>query len=180
MYQTVCQDVQRLDADPTLRFTYVGLIFWIIAGAQQIVGALPTVSAITDLTWFGAAQKELFHYGFYALTVFGALYYIVPRVLGLKADVWCPKLLGAHFWLTFLGVLISYVSLLVAGVGQGILLANTGNSFVDVMRRTMIPIRCGMMGDLLVMVGTILFLFNLAGVLFAAYRQCCGGRKERA
>jgi cytochrome c oxidase cbb3-type subunit 1 len=180
MYQTVCQDVQRLDADPTLRFTYVGLIFWIIAGAQQIVGALPTVSAITDLTWFGAAQKELFHYGFYALTVFGALYYIVPRVLGLQQSAWSKKLLNWHFWLTFLGVLISYASLLVAGVGQGILLANTGNSFVDVMRRTMIPIRCSMMGDLSVIVGTILFLFNLGGVLSAACRQCCGGRKERA
>jgi hypothetical protein len=31
--------------------------------------------------------------------------------------------------LTFLGVLISYLSLLVAGIGQGILLANAGNSF---------------------------------------------------
>ncbi len=180
MYQTVCRDVPRLDTDPTLRFTYVGLIFWIIAGAQQIVGALPTVSAITDLTWFGAAQKELFHYGFYALTVFGALYYIVPRVLGLEQGAWCPKLLSAHFWLTFLGVLISYTSLLVAGVGQGILLANTGNSFVDVMRRTMIPIRCSMMGDLLVVVGTILFLCNLGGVLRAACLRCCAVRKEAA
>jgi cytochrome c oxidase cbb3-type subunit 1 len=180
MYQTVCQDVQRLDADPTLRFTYVGLIFWIIAGAQQIVGALPPVSAITDLTWFGAAQKELFHYGFYALTVFGALYYIVPRVLGLEQGAWCPKLLSLHFWFTFIGVLISYVSLLVAGVGQGILLANTGNSFVDVMRRTMMPIRFDIIGDLSVAVGTILFLFNFAGVLRAACLQCCGGRKERA
>jgi cytochrome c oxidase cbb3-type subunit 1 len=71
----------------------VGLIFWLIAGAQQIVGALPNVSAITDFTWFGAAQKELFHYGFFALTVFGALYYIVPRLLGLEKSAWCPKLL---------------------------------------------------------------------------------------
>jgi cytochrome c oxidase cbb3-type subunit 1 len=179
-FQTVRENLIALDADPTLRFTYVGLMFWIIAGAQHIVGALPEVSAITDLTWFGAAQKELFHYGFYAMTVFGALYYIVPRVLGLEQGAWCPKLLSAHFWLTLIGVLISYTSLLVAGVGQGILLANTGNSFLDVMRRAMLPIRFSMGGDLLVAVGTVLFLLNFAGVLRAACRQCCTGRKERA
>jgi cytochrome c oxidase cbb3-type subunit 1 len=176
-YQTVREDLDALDADPTLRFTYVGLIFWIIAGAQQIVGALPSVSSITDFTWFGAAQKELFHYGFFALTVFGALYYIVPRLLGLEAGVWRPTLLKGHFFLTVFGVLLSYLSLLVAGIGQGILLADSGNAFADVMRRTMLPVRVSMMGDLLVATGTILFLLNLAGVLAAACRQCRAERK---
>ncbi len=176
-YQTVRADLNALDADPTLRFTYVGLMFWIIAGAQQIVGALPRVSVVTDFTWFGAAQEELFHYGFFALTVFGALYYIVPRLLGLDQGAWCPKLLKWHFRLTFLGVLFSYISLLVAGIGQGILLANSGNSFVDVMRRTMFPVRFNLTGDLLVVLGTILFLLNFAGVLVAAYRRCCAERK---
>jgi cytochrome c oxidase cbb3-type subunit I len=41
-FQTVGKEFNTLDADPTLRFTYLGLIFWIIAGAQQIIGALPT------------------------------------------------------------------------------------------------------------------------------------------
>jgi cytochrome c oxidase cbb3-type subunit 1 len=178
-YQTVRQDLGALDADPTLRFTYVGLIFWVIAGAQQIVGVLPSVSSITDFTWFGVAQKELFHYGFFALTVFGALYYIVPRLLGLENSAWHPRLLKLHFYLTFLGVLISYLSLLVAGVGQGILLANAANSFPDVMRRTMMPLRVSTVGDLFVVAGTVLFLLNFAGVLVQSCRQCCMARKER-
>jgi cytochrome c oxidase cbb3-type subunit 1 len=178
-YQTVRQDLHTLDADPTLRFTYVGLIFWIIAGAQQIVGALPSVSTITDFTWFGAAQKELFHYGFFAMTVFGALYYIVPRLLGLGSSAWNPRLLKLHFFFTFFGVLWSYISLLVAGIGQGILLANVGNSFPDVMRRTMMPSRMDTLGALFVVVGIIVFLLNFAGVLYKSFRQCCPERKER-
>jgi cytochrome c oxidase cbb3-type subunit 1 len=122
----------------------------------------------------------LFHYGFFALTVFGALYYIVPRLLGLDHGVWRPNLLKGHFFLTFFGVLISYLSLLVAGIGQGILLANAGNDFADVMRRTMLPVRFGMLGDLLVVLGTVLFLLNFAGVLAAACRQCRAERKGRA
>jgi len=180
LYQTVHQNLNALDTDPTLRFTYVGLIFWIIAGAQQIVSALPNVSAITDFTWFGAAQKELFHYGFFALTVFGALYYILPRLLSLENSAWCPKLLKLHFLFSFLGVLISYFSLLVTGLLQGILLANSGNSFPDVMRRTMFPLRMSTLGDLLVMGGTIVFLLNLAGVLEQARRQFRATRKGGA
>jgi cytochrome c oxidase cbb3-type subunit I len=178
--QTAHKDLNRLDADPTLRFTYVGLIFWIIAGAQHIVGVVPSVSSLTDFTWFDAAQKEMFHYGFFAMTVFGALYHIVPQLLGLENSAWCPKLLKWHFRLTFIGVMLSYLSLLVAGLGQGILLADAGNSFVDVMRRTMLPVRVSMMGDWLVVFGILLFLLNFAGVLAKSCRQCCAEQKERA
>jgi cytochrome c oxidase cbb3-type subunit 1 len=140
---------------------------------------LPTVSAITDFTWFGVAQKELFHYGFFAMTFFGALYYIVPRLLGLGSSAWSPKLIKLHFFFMFFGVLWSYLALLVAGIGQGILLANAGNSFVDVMRRTMMPSRNDALGALFVLAGIIVFLFNFAGVLYQSFRQCCAARKER-
>jgi cytochrome c oxidase cbb3-type subunit 1 len=179
-YFTARRDLEALDADPVLRFTYVGLVFWLIAGAQQIVGALPSVSAITEFTWFGAAHGELFHNGFFALTVFGALYYIVPRLLGLDQTAWCPKLLTAHFMLAFSGVLIAYISLLAAGVGQGILLADARNSFPDVMRRTMMPLRVSTLGESFVLLGTILFLLNFARILLAAGRRCRAERKERA
>jgi cbb3-type cytochrome oxidase subunit 1 len=112
--------------------------------------------------------------------VFGALYYIVPRLLGLESSAWCPILLKLHFWFTFLGVLISYSALLVAGIGQGILLANTGNSFADVMRRTMMPLRMSTLGDLFVVVGVFVFLLNFAGVLYQSCRQCCAARKAGA
>jgi cytochrome c oxidase cbb3-type subunit 1 len=178
-FQTAHQDLKTLDSEPTLRFIFVGLLFWMIAGAQQIVGVLPDVSALTDFTWFGAAQKELFRYGFFALTVFGALYYIVPRLFGLENSAWCPVLLKIHFYFALFGVLISYVALLVAGLGQGILLADTAHThaFPEVMRRTMFPLRMSTLGDLLVAGGTIVFLLNFARVLDKARRQCCPPRK---
>jgi cytochrome c oxidase cbb3-type subunit 1 len=179
-YLTVRRDLEVLDADPTLRFTYVGLMFWLIAGAQQIAGALPGVSAITDFTWFGAARSGLFHNGFFGLTVFGALYYILPRLLGLGPAAWRPGLLKAHFFLAFLGVLITYVSLVSAGVGQGILLSDARNSFADVMRRTMLPLRVSTLGELMILVGTVLFLLNFARILILACRRCRAEAKERA
>jgi cytochrome c oxidase cbb3-type subunit 1 len=177
-YETVRHHLNMLDADHVLRFTYVGLFFWLIASVQQIIGALPSVSGITDFTWFGAAQKELVHYGFFAMTLSGALYYIVPSLLKLPTSAWCPKLLRVHFWFMLLGVLISYLSLLVAGIGQGVLLANTGNSFIEVMLRTMMPLRMSTLGDLLVVVSIAVFLANFAGMVMQSCRQCWLARKE--
>lgn len=177
-YETVRHDLNTLDANPTLRFSYIGLIFWFIAGAQQIVGVLPNVSAITGFTWFGAAQKELFHCGFFALTIFGAFYYIVPRLLELDESAWCPRLLAAHFYLTFLGVLVSYLCLVVCGIGQGILLADPRHNFPDVMRNTMLPLRVSTLGDLFLVVGTILFLLNYARLLARACSRCCAAKQK--
>jgi cytochrome c oxidase cbb3-type subunit 1 len=177
-YQTVQGRLDTLDADPTLRFSYIALTFWIIAGAQQIVGVLPHVSALVSFTWFGVARKELFHYGFFAMTVFGALYYIIPRLLPSGQAAWSPKLTAAHFWLTFLGILISYLSLVVGGIGQGILLADPNNSALQVLQGTLIPLRASTTGDLLIFVGTVAFLLNFALVLSRSCRACWTQLKE--
>jgi cytochrome c oxidase cbb3-type subunit 1 len=170
--QTARLDINRLDTIPALRFFYISLTFWFIAGAQQIVGVLPHVSAITDLTWFGVAQKELFHYGFFAFSFFGAAYYIIPRLVNLDDTAWCPRLLKAHLYLTLFGVLITYLSLLVCGVGQGILLADARHTFPEVMRGSMLPLRVSTLGDLLLLVGTVLFGLNFLQLMTQVCRQC--------
>jgi cytochrome c oxidase cbb3-type subunit 1 len=178
-YETARHDLNTLDANPTLRFTYVGLLFLFIAVAQKIVGALPQVSAISSLTWFGVAQKELFQLGFFAMTVFGAVYYIVPRLLGSDDRSWGPKLVKAHFFLSVFGLLISYLSLVVAGIGQGILLTSADRSFVQVMRGTLTPLRAGTLGDLMFLVGTLVFLANFARVVGNwCCQRCAALRKE--
>ncbi|MGA2747722.1 MAG: cbb3-type cytochrome c oxidase subunit I [Verrucomicrobiota bacterium] len=182
-YRTTRGDLKRLDDNLTLRFSYIGLLFYFVAAAQQIVGVLPNVSAITALTWFGVAQKQLFHLGFFALTMFGALYYIIPRLLDVEETAWRPKLAKAHFYLTVIGIVISYLSLLVCGVGQGVLLVNPAHPFADVMRSTLAPLRVSTAGDLLVVVGTILFLLNFALLLtracFKCWADCCVGKEKQ-
>ncbi len=160
-YQTVRGQLNTLDNEPTLRFCYVALIFWLIASAQLIVGALPGVNALVGLTWFGPAQKLLQTYGFYAFSIFGAIYYIVPRIINVE---WCPHLLKAHFWLTLIGTLTSYLALVVGGLGQGILLSDPKNSFMDVFRSTVMAVRVSTLGDLLLFVGALVFLLNFVKI----------------
>ena len=178
--QTARHDVNTLDSNPTLRFTYIGLLFLYIAAAQQFVGVLPQVSAITSLTWFGVAQKELFVLGFFGFTVFGAIYYILPRLLVIDADTWCPHLMKAHFFLSLAGILISYLSLLIGGISQGVMLEDGTHSFVEVMRGTLMPLRMSTLGDLLFLAGTTAFAINFARVVGSWCCQCCLATRKEA
>jgi cytochrome c oxidase cbb3-type subunit 1 len=178
LYQTARNDTRALDTDTTLRFTYVALIFWLIANVQRIVGVLPDVSGLTNYTWYPVAQWELFHCGFFAFAIFGAIYFIVPLLLNGSDDlpVWSPRLIQWHFGTMLAGVLISYLALLVAGIGQGYFLGNPDYTFTQIMTGTLIPLRAGTTGDLLFIIGVIIFLLNFALLL----RQCRHGRTEKA
>jgi cbb3-type cytochrome oxidase subunit 1 len=112
--------------------------------------------------------------------MFGAIYYIIPRLLGIDAQTWCPKLAKAHFYLVSIGILISYLALLVGGIGQGILLADPGHSFVQVMQSTLMPLRMSTLGDLMFLAGTVVFLVNFARVVGSWCWQCCAEMRKEA
>jgi len=175
--ETTAHSMPSLDANPCLRFTCVGLLFWVIASVQEVVAALPSVGALTNFTWFTVAQRDLFRYGFLAMTMFGAFYYIAPRLAAPKSaspdSLWCPRLYKAHFWLTILGVFIGYISLLAAGLWQGVMLNNSANSFMAVLKSSMTAIRMSTTGPLLFAVGTLVFLLNFAQLLKNNCCPCC-------
>lgn len=158
LWTTVRGHHERLDSTWPLKFTYVGLMFWIIASVQLIVGSFPSVSYLTDFTWFTVAQKNLWVYGFFALTMFGAMYYLMPRVTGLEPSA---KLVSAHFWLMFLGVVLSYISLLVGGIAEGYLLTIQKNTPLEVLGASLVGVRVSTLGDLLMVLGTIVGLLNI-------------------
>jgi cytochrome c oxidase cbb3-type subunit 1 len=176
LYLTVGDALPALEAVPALRFTCAGLIFWVIAGAQQVVGALPSVGMLTDFTWFTTAQRDLFRYGFVAMTMFGAIYYIAPRLAdpkcGAPDGLWRGRLTELHFWLMLAGVGMGYVALLVAGVWQGVELSNPANSFAAVMKGSMMALRMSALEPLFLALGMVAFALNFALLLKGAC-ACC-------
>jgi len=181
LYLTAGGALPALEAGPCQRFTGAGLIFWVIAGAQQVAGALPPVGALTDFTWFTTAQRDLFRFGFAAMTMLGAIYYIVPRLADAKSSapdaLWKGSLTKLHFWLMLAGVLTGYIALLVAGVWQGVEFQNPANSFAAVMKGAMMALRMSTMEPLLLTLGTIAFLLNFALLMKTCCARCL---RERA
>lgn len=96
---------------PALRFTAFAAVNFTLAG---LVGALMSfrgVSAVTRFTDFTLSHEHHVLHAFLAMALFGALYYILPRLA--RRDWPSSALVGAHYWLCALGT-AGYV--LVAGI----------------------------------------------------------------
>jgi cytochrome c oxidase cbb3-type subunit 1 len=183
--------IQASPADAAAaRFIFAGMAFWILAMVQDIIGAFPSVAAVTGFTSFREAQQDLFLLGFFAMTLSGAIYYFLPRVLAWmpaasetrgrnaprRADFlidWSPSLVSGHFWTSFFGVLVCWLSLLIAGVWQGILLQDPANPFDSSLRSTLPAIRFSTLGILMLWIGSVLFLLNFGQMAAQFCRRCC-------
>jgi len=114
------------------------------------------------------ARGLLNYYGFFAMVMFGAIYYIVPQLLGLEFP--SARLVRAHFWLAAAGILLFVVPLAAGGIVQGLKLQHPDVAFTDIAQGTLPFLRTSTTGDLLLAIGNLMFLGNLAGLVIQYYR----------
>ena len=109
-----------------------GFVSFVLSALMLVATACPHFSRLTQFTWFGAAQTQLQLYGFFAITMFGAIYYILPRAVGIEFAF--PKLIRVQHWFAMLGLVIFVVSLAVGGLEQGVKLNDPNVAFADVTK----------------------------------------------
>ena len=157
----------KLKSEPSLAFVAVGTAGFLIAGLMRVSGALLDSQQLLQFTWFASARTQLQLYGFFALVMFGAIYYVVPRVTATAFPF--RRLVWAHFWLAFTGIILLVVPLAIAGVLEARQLANPGIAFVQVSRATIPFLRASTVGDLLVVMGHLVLLVNLVALVTQFY-----------
>jgi cytochrome c oxidase cbb3-type subunit I len=157
-----------LAANPSARFILFSVPAYVLAGVAVAVTSLYHVSETVNFTWLMPAQTQLFLYGFFAMAMFGAVYLIVPRLLGVEFS---PRLVGLHFWLAALGIIIYVIPLAIGGVAQGNALNLGTGAFLEITHSTLTFLRASTTGDLLMAAGHLVFFLNLLGVLARAGRQ---------
>ncbi len=114
-----------IETSPTLRFVFVGSFCYL---ALSAVGALLGTFWTGSLLQFTYAEYG-FHilaiYGFFSMTMFGAIYYIVPRLSGCE---WLSaRLIRSHFWFSVYGTAALVVCMLLGGLAQGASINAPGN-----------------------------------------------------
>ena len=102
---------------PTLRFTFFGALFYPVSGL--ILAAISAFWSGSTLqfthAWYGYQIVAV--YGFFSMCVFGAIYYIVPRLAGCE---WLSvRLIRNHFWFSVYGIATIVVTSFVGGVQHG-------------------------------------------------------------
>jgi cytochrome c oxidase cbb3-type subunit 1 len=152
----------------SLRFIGIGVVAFIITGLLNIACSFNPVSQITAFTWFVPAQNSLNVYGFFAMAMFGAIYYILPRLTGLEFP--SPRLVFAHFWVAVIGMLFIVVPLAIGGIVQGFKFRDPHLPFMEILKSILPFLRASTLGDLLLLLGHLIFLRNLVGMVNEFYR----------
>jgi cytochrome c oxidase cbb3-type subunit 1 len=109
---------RALRHSPSLRFVIVGAYCFLAATIFGILLGFRSVNEITHFSEVAVAAHELIFYAFVSMTLFGAIYYITPRLLGVE---WMSSpLIRTHFWFSVVGVGLSMVALAIGGLVQGL------------------------------------------------------------
>ncbi len=114
---TMRDALETVHTSPTIRFVFFGAVAWSIAGVLAMLGSLRSVDRITHFTTWSSGWTHLMLYGFFTMTMFGSMYYIVPRLVGCE---WLSStFIRLHFWGCAYGIAFTCALLLLGGLAQG-------------------------------------------------------------
>jgi cytochrome c oxidase cbb3-type subunit I len=156
----------KLRTDPILKFLIVSLSFYMMSTFEGPMMSIKTVNALSHYTDWTIGHVHSGALGWVAMISIGAIYALIPRLLGLK-EMWSVKLIDTHFWTHTIGVVFYIASMWIAGVMQGLMWRATNAdgtltySFVEALNATY-PYYLGrLIGGLLVFSGMLMMAVNV-------------------
>jgi len=103
--------------DLALRFVVTGAVIYTVYSFVGSIISVRSIAQFTQFTFVTVIHSQLGLFGFYSMILFGALYYIVPRLLNRQ---WLfEKLIEMHFWLLVVGLGLLLVDFTIGGLIQG-------------------------------------------------------------
>jgi cytochrome c oxidase cbb3-type subunit 1 len=158
---------------PTLRFMVVAGVMYVLVSLEGTVEALRSVNTITHFTHFTVAHAHLGMYAFVAITLFGGIYFVMPRVVEREWPY--PQLITVHFWLVVVGAVVYVVSLSIGGWLQGRAMLDVTRPFLDSVAVTLPWLKARSIGGALMTAGHVVFAVHFLAMVFDL-----GPRRDRA
>jgi cytochrome c oxidase cbb3-type subunit 1 len=151
---------------PTLRFVVFGAMSYTAVSFQGSLEATRTMSEVVHFTHYTVGHAHLGMYAFVSMVMFGAIYYIMPRIA--KWEWPFPNLIKLHFWLSAVGVAVYFVSLTIGGWLQGEAMNTPAAPFIDSVSLTIPYLWARSIGGLMMTLGHILFAYHFGLVVYRA------------
>ena len=131
-HMTMRGQFRQLRYSPTLRFVVFGSVSYTAVSVQGAFESLKMFSEIAHFTHYTVAHAHLGVYGFFTMIMFGATYYILPRITGRE---WASaRLIRSHFWLCSIGITLYFTALSIGGWFQGLALINPSVPFIKIVQ----------------------------------------------
>lgn len=153
----------KLVYSPTLRFIVLGGMMYTVSSLQGSFEALRSVSTVAHFTHFTVAHAHLGLYGFFTMVMFGAIYFVMPRVMSWEWPY--PGLIAAHFWLVVLGFSIYFIGLSIGGWLQGLAMLDAARPFMDSVRVTIPYLQSRSLGGAIMTLGHLVFAGHFAAMV---------------
>jgi cytochrome c oxidase cbb3-type subunit I len=159
---TLAGKVREAQRSITLRFVLISVAFFFLAAVLNFLLSLHGFAEMAQFTLIAELRDWLLLYAVFSAAMFGAAYFILPRVTG---KVWhSPTLIQVHYGAMVLGGLMIVVALGAGGSLQGSMLADKNVAFSDITKvvSTWLVLRTG--GLVVLLMGHVAFLINFAWI----------------
>ncbi len=119
LLRTMTSSPETMAGSPSLRFTAAGIGGLVILAFSAVLLNLPNSTLpLTQFSMSGYGFEIVALYGFFSFVMFGAVYFIVPRVT--RREWLSRRLIKIHFLFSVYGVIAVALFSLLGGVEQGI------------------------------------------------------------
>jgi cytochrome c oxidase cbb3-type subunit 1 len=156
---------------PTLRFIFIGAIAYTASSLQGVLSSVRWFSETAHFTHHTVAHAHWGMYAFFTMTMFGAMYYILPRIT--QREWPSDGLISLHFWTTLVGIAMYVLPLSLGGWFQGKAMLDPQIPFLEVVKITLPYLKIRTVSGLLLTLGHVAFFVNIAWLLvrtFGPYR----------
>ena len=145
---------------PSLRFVVVAVCCFLAATLATALMGFRSVNETVHFTLVTVAGGHLLMYGFVSFTLFGAIYYIVPRMLGTE---WAsPALIRSHFWYATVGLGLIVASSALGGLVQGLGLDDPKIPMIAVLSFVKPFLAANLVATLLMLVGHVCLIASFS------------------
>lgn len=149
----------------SLKFIAFGVLAYVLGGFIDAATALRSVAQFTQFTWITQAQFQLALSGAFSLIIFGAIYFLVPRIAN---QAWpSAPLIRAHYVAALLGTLGLVVALTIAGIVQGRDLADAAIPFADIAVHTRPWLLAAAAAQAVLLVGNVILALHFVRMVAA-------------
>ena len=162
---------EGLRDDLALRFISTGAMIYTVYAVEGSILSLRSIAQFTQFTVVTQVHTQLGLIGFVSFILFGAVYYIVPRLLGRQ---WLfEKLITTHFWFLVTGLGLLFFSLTIGGLIQGFGLEDAQVPMIAMSDLLQPFLTVQNVGVLLIAIGNLAFAiaFALMLVISAPVKQ---------
>lgn len=162
-YGTLSGRWAAVRSSPVLRFVAFGAVAFTLFVLQDVTLAFRDLNRVLHFTLYTDGHTLLGLYAFFSMVMFGALYYILPRLLLREWP--SARLIALHFWCCALGVILYVAAFTVGGIQQGLALNDAQIPFINIVGSLVPYLELGTLAWILLALGHLALAVNFVKMI---------------